>query len=281
MFPATPDKGPRQAQHRAFSTAAPALVTSSPLSPTTLTMNANAPWGWGRGRGEAHPLTVTTVVDGAQAESAGVRVGWTINGINGVPVNSEAEFKALIAGVKRHVPYSMPAWVNVTFDTAQRPTTTQPAPTTTTRHSTVGARRLSGDLLSKFAFHRHGAEAPVASKGALPATSSLGSDHGGGQGTGQGSGQGSGQGTTVGGALAPGHSRVSSFHGDDATAAMLSAAAHAEHLSRQPSGPLEPLEPLEPLGPLEPLEPLMPTRTQHRDGQVDIETQSGHFYVDE
>jgi len=166
-------------------------VPSTPLAQTTLTMNANAPWGWGRGKGDVNPLTVTTVLNGTQAERAGVCVGWTINGINGVPVNTEAEFKAFIASLKRQVPYSMPAWVNVTFDTTQRPT-----PTTTTTQSAPKLVRQSTakKLRAMFAaFHGDGAEATVASEG--------------------------------GPSQPPPLKTMGSFHGDDASAALSSAAA--------------------------------------------------------
>ena len=82
-------------------------------------MNVNEQWGWGRGRGEANSLTVTTVLDGRQADRAGIKAGWTITSLNGVRVGSEAEFKGLVADVKRRVGPNaqQPAWAEVGFDT--------------------------------------------------------------------------------------------------------------------------------------------------------------------
>ena len=67
---------------------------------------AHATFGWGRGGGNAGRLTISSITTGKQAEEGGVQVGWTIAAVNGVRVTSEPEFKAIVAGVKRSVPYT-------------------------------------------------------------------------------------------------------------------------------------------------------------------------------
>eukprot|EP00620_Florenciella_sp_RCC1587_P001489 CAMPEP_0182592324 /NCGR_PEP_ID=MMETSP1324-20130603/75680_1 /TAXON_ID=236786 /ORGANISM="Florenciella sp., Strain RCC1587" /LENGTH=261 /DNA_ID=CAMNT_0024809705 /DNA_START=90 /DNA_END=872 /DNA_ORIENTATION=+ len=74
----------------------PPMPTGPPSK--NVPMDVNTPFGWKRKQGDS--LIITAVLPGKQAEKCRIKVGWQIVAVDGVEVNSAADFDAEIKEAK-------------------------------------------------------------------------------------------------------------------------------------------------------------------------------------